>query len=231
MGAQPSGNTVLEASAFESRPLAAVIFELERRHGWIVTYEDPAYESPREMEDVTARRGDGRFDQKVFAPRQKAFSLKYTDRDVSAPYGLLSSMLDQYHRSGARERFRLVRKGRVYHVIPKSSPDVRGVATERQSLLDARITIPPGRRRASDELHLAMQRIQVATGVEVFFATPVKLLDQTGVQDGAKNEVARDYLVRTLALTGQPLSWRLLCSAGSPRECAFNLHLAGTPAR
>jgi hypothetical protein len=41
--AQPSSN-VLHVDVFDGRPLAAAIQELQKRHGWIITYEDPPYE-------------------------------------------------------------------------------------------------------------------------------------------------------------------------------------------
>ncbi len=36
------------------RPLAEVLEQLERRHGWVITYEDARYEHPDDIDDVTA---------------------------------------------------------------------------------------------------------------------------------------------------------------------------------
>src|SRR5437879_2804770 len=37
----------------DPRPLAAAITELELRHGWVITYEDPPYEYAADVRDVT----------------------------------------------------------------------------------------------------------------------------------------------------------------------------------
>ena len=42
-----------EITVSDGRQLASAIRELERRHGWIITYEDPPYEFPPEVVDVT----------------------------------------------------------------------------------------------------------------------------------------------------------------------------------
>jgi hypothetical protein len=82
----------------EPRPLAAAILEVERRFGWVVTYEDPPYELQSEIADVAAAvRRDGRFDIPVLVPREKYFAFEFDRADEADPQRLLAKMLDVYH--------------------------------------------------------------------------------------------------------------------------------------
>jgi hypothetical protein len=80
-----------------------------------------------------------------------------------------------------------------------------------------------------ETLVLILEQVGVSTGESVNLGTSGSLLDRTMVQSGAVDELARDVLVRTLAATNVKLSWTLLCTARTPRECAFNLHTVQAP--
>jgi hypothetical protein len=210
-------------SAFSQRPLPDVIRELEERHGWIITYEDPIYESPNDVEEVTVVRGDGVRGPAIIAPRARFFEFDYRSLDPTRPRELLSSMLSQYHAANDHA-FRLVQQGDLFHIIPTSSPDAKGIPTERRSRLDVRVSIEPAWRSVHETLVLILDQVSVSTGESVSLGTSGGLFDRTMVQTGAVNEPARDVLVRTLAATGVKLSWTLLCTARTPRACGFNLH-------
>lgn len=223
---QPSSNQVFEIGR---RPLADVILELEKRHGWIITYEDPPYQSPTVVEEVTVVRESGGRDKKMLAPRERVFAFDYRHLDPTRPREILSSMLEAYN-VGNDDAFGLVQEDNLFHVIPTRSGNTKGIPTERRSLLDVRVTIEPNSRSAYETLLLILLQVSSATGERVNLGTsPTNLLDRSRARLGAVDERARDVLVRALAATKMNLSWRLLCTARSPRECAFNLHTVQAP--
>ena len=216
-------NQAAAVSAVSQRPLPDVVRELEDRYGWVITYEDPIYESPNDVEKVTVVRPDGGLSKTIIAPRQRFFEFDYRHLDLARPRELLSSMLREYE-AAHHHAFRLVQQGDLFHILPAKSSDKRGIPTERRSRLDARVSIEPARRSVYETLMLVLERVSVSTGDTVGVGTPGRLLDQTIVQSGAVDEPARDVLVRTLAATNVKLSWTLLCTAQTPRACGFNLH-------
>jgi hypothetical protein len=59
------------------RPLAAALTELEKRQGLAITYEDPVYSSPSDIQDVTPARAN-RLDaetRRILVPKKGSFVL------------------------------------------------------------------------------------------------------------------------------------------------------------
>jgi hypothetical protein len=103
------------------RPLSDVIRELEKRHDWIITYEDPIYESPNDVEEVTpVVREDGVRGPTMIAPRSRFFAFDYRHLDPTRPHELLSSMLSEYYAANDHA-FRLVQQGDLFHIVPTKS--------------------------------------------------------------------------------------------------------------
>jgi hypothetical protein len=157
--------------------------------------------------------------------------MSYTQAEASRPEELLSSMLVLYDESGKTDAFRLLRQGRVYHVIPTRSANSKGIQTPRQSLLETRVTIEEGERSVLDEVRLVLAAVSKATGVYVFLGSGYdRRLYVRTVHRRAVKEGARDLITRTLNATGRDFSWRLLCTPGYPRQdCALNIHLVQPP--
>ena len=213
----------------DPRPLKAVVMELEQRFGWIVTYEDPAYLFAPEIKDVRHLRNDGK-DLPLLAPRGGPFTFSYTlrqsDRARSSQEAVLGALLDQYHRTGYPGRFRLVRTGVVYHVVPTMTRDETGVFRPYGSILDRRISLPDREVDGMEMLELIKaavrrggdERLMVGT-----FLTGVFL--QTPVRSGAHDESVRSVLLRMFASFNRRLSWRLLCGpARGTGTCALGIH-------
>jgi hypothetical protein len=228
--AQEAPNTI---TVNDPRPLAAAILALEKRHGWIVTYEDPPYEYATEVRDVTgAVRRDFDLSKTVLIPGGGLFV--FTDPAGIAPGDVdaraaLGTMLDAYHTSGNPGTFRVIRQQSVFHVVPTSSLDAHGVATRRTSPLDARIQVRAGDASAFETLQAVLRLAGDASGTQLVVGTvPTNLLRQTVVPQPAANVTARDALLRTFAATRQRLSWQLFCQ---PRTvtCALNVHVVAMP--
>ena len=111
----------------DSRPVASAIEQLQSRHGWVITYEDPPYRYYEDLADVTKSvRTDYRPDSpKAVVPRGGRLSVQYIDdKTQSANASAAVSALIATHRSlGVGGQFRLRRNGPVIHVVPSA---VRG---------------------------------------------------------------------------------------------------------
>jgi hypothetical protein len=210
------------------RPLAKAIEVLERRYGWIVTYEDPRVENSADLEDVTAavRNSPG---PRVLIPKGSAFTFVY-DKPIlenNAQAGpILAALLTTYSTSGNPGEFRLLTSGNVYHVVPHAVRNRAGQVVAQESVLDSRISLRMKDQSIEDVVTQILAAVSDQAGVRLQHgATPRNLLLQTRVDVEASREPARDVLVRVLAAAPRPLSWRLFFDPGL-RIYAFNVHFA-----
>jgi hypothetical protein len=222
----------VELSVFDPRPLSAVIAQLETRYGWVITYEDPSYENPADLAEVSVHEVKDPKNLKagVRIPRPRKFDFKYPNADRSRAEDVLAAVIRDYNKAGNNDAFRLVRTGKVFHVVPSVSDNKLGLPTNRESRLDVRVTIPDAERSVLQTLELILAHVGELTGVPTLVATvPHNFLAQKKVRTGATNERARDVLVRALASTGRDLSWRLNCGPNALKSCYFNLHFVEPP--
>ena len=214
----------------DPRPLQAVVLELERRFGWIITYEDPEYLFAPEIKDVryTVSR-DPKFERPVLIPAGGPFTFSYTlpptGATASPQDALLGALLDQYRQSGYAGTFRLERTGLAYHVVPAMARDETGVLRPYGSILDRRISLPD-REVNGFEMFASIVAAVKGSGEQrlVLGVVPISGLGQIRVRIAADDESARSVLVRTLASIHPRLSWQLLCGPGDGGSCALNIH-------
>jgi hypothetical protein len=214
----------------DPRPLAAALEQLEKRHGWVITYDDPPYLYAPDIEDVTlAVRRDGDITRRVLVPRGGRFRFEYSaPADGGAPNAalVLERLLEEYHLTGYPGMFRVIATGTVFHVVPSESRNASGVLAPSVSLLDAKISIPDSERSVFSTVTAIVEAASRQLGARVGLGTvPVNLLMQRRVHERATNESARTVLMRTLASTHRQLSWRLFCDPGASAQCSLNLHL------
>jgi hypothetical protein len=216
----------LERSVIDGRPLAAVISQLETRYGWTITYEDPPYESPFDVDDVTLQvaRDPKNFKGKVLVPRTRGFDFKYPNANQPQAEEVLAALVRDYNMVNY-DRFRLLRTGTFFHVVPSVSNNENGQPTERQSRLDVRVTIPDADRSVRETVELVVAQVRERTGAPLVVGRlPTNLLSQKKLRTGATKEPARDVLVRALTSTGRDLSWRIPCDPGGTKKCFFDVH-------
>ena len=216
-----------DINVVSARPLADVLLELQTRHHWVVTYEDSFYEFRDDVADVTASvRRDGSTEPKVFVPRDRLLQFTYQNAHIARPDVLMAALIEAYHAtSDAGDRFRLLRQGAVYHVVPAVGRNANGTRVTRQSRLDVRITLPERSWRTYYTIDAILAEVNRVSGTRLAMGTvPTNLLIQTGGMIAANDEAARDVLVRALALTATAVSWRLFCQPLTPDSyCFLNL--------
>jgi hypothetical protein len=215
----------------EGRALKTVVRELERRFGWMVTYEDPAYLFAPEIKDVRHIRRVA-IDRPLLVPRGGPFTFSYTlrssDSTGSPQEALLGALLDQYHQTGYAGRFRLVRTGLVYHVVPAMTRDETGVLRPYGSILDRKISLPDREVSGLEMLESIEAALKESGEPRLQMGTQaINAFGRVRVRSAAHDESARSVLVRMLASFNPRLrfSWRLLCGPqkGSG-TCFLNLH-------
>jgi hypothetical protein len=214
-----------------SRPLSQAIDTLERQYHWSVTYEDPVYSYVGDTSDVTREvRRDGKDKPRVLVPRGGPFSATYVAASESGmpdPLIVVRRVVAAYNASGFPGQFRTLRNGSMIHVVPTGAKDYYGLLQSSGSPFDAKINIPRRDRTVLATVEEFAQAVTAAAGIHVGFALfPANLLANTRVQIGADGEVARDVLARTLAATGQPLSWHLLYNPSDTEGAYFlSIHI------
>jgi hypothetical protein len=210
-------------SVDEGRPLAAVVRELERRFGWIVTYEDPAYLFAPEIKEVYNVRRDG---GPTLLPRGGPFTFSYTlppaGPTTSPQEALLGALLDQYHQTGYAGRFRLERTGPVYHIVPEMAKDESGVLRPYASILDRKISLPDEEVNGMELIESIVAAVH-ESGDERLRGSSA--LWGVRVRIAAREESVRSVLLRMFASVPARLSWRLLCGpARGSGTCSLNIY-------
>jgi hypothetical protein len=233
--AQQQGNMAVSLYLDDPRPLARAVEALEKRFGWVITYEDPPFAHVNDLADVTASvRRDVSGSAKVLIPRGGSFAFSY-DPPLGVPEldeeTVLVALLDHYHLSGNPGVYRLLRSASAFHVVPSRVKNLQGVLESYNAVLDADISVPAGNRTAFEMIKAIVAAISQSTGVEVAAGTvPINLLMQTRVDGAAYHENARAVLTRVLEQTGRRLSWKLLYTPTPTKGYALNIHIVNVKA-
>ena len=207
------------------RPLSAAVTLLQARHGWLMTYEDPAYVHASDVVDATEQvRQD--LDQyppgqapKVLVPRAAALEVHYrvaSDLPARAnAESALKAALAAHMRADNPGRFHLLKAGRYIHVVPDQVKDETGKWQPTASLLDAQVILPAGQGSTLDVLAELCRHLSDATGAHVELGTtPINLLARHECQLTALEGSARTVLTRVLDEVGDRFVWQLLYDPG-----------------
>jgi len=218
-------------SVDNSRPIAAVIDRLARKHRVIITYEDAPYIHETEVEDVTSpewrqAHPDG--------PRALIPKPVYLDPPYPMAYGsvetddiksLIQKLLDNHAEKNYPGRFRLLQEGEIFHVVPMRVRDRSGSLVNVDSILDTPISLAEKERTLLETIDLITNAVSQARGKFFGVGTvPLNLMAQTTFRRGANKEKARDVLVSALKATKSKLSWRIFYDPGI-EWYALNLHV------
>jgi hypothetical protein len=133
---QGAGNSVEDPP-----PVAKAMAALSRQLGWNITYEGPAYVNADDLLDVTKTPVDGQraiipFRGRVWLPADAI--LAATQKD---PVALLESVLATEETSRGRvKRFKVLRTGSMFHVVPDQMLDAAGLWQTAMPILGTRLT-------------------------------------------------------------------------------------------
>jgi hypothetical protein len=212
------------------RPLAKAADILERRHGIVITYEDPGYYPESDLADITREvsRNLHKNARKVIGVRRSSLQLNYV-RKESGTLGnvpnIIGELLKEHAKRGNPGVFRQSQSDTMLHIIPTAAQGETGQSIQDgPALLDARITFDEQVRDGIETLKVIVGEVQRTTGKKVTLGMlPLNKLFQLEIKMGASDEVARDVLIRFAKDTNIGLSWRLFYDPGL-KWFALNMH-------
>jgi hypothetical protein len=224
---------MVDVSVDDPRPLMAVIDQLERKFGWVVTYEDPPFVHPSDLQDQAEhnRQPADPTRPKMPIPRGGPFSFRYSmpAQAGNARVDALNTLIQDYgiatKQPGA---FRLLETAGIAHVVPSRKKNVRGDFEACGSILDTPVRLPGGSRTVAALVREVTDAVGSAVGTKVgIFSMPTNLLMNTDVSltDQQSEASARTMLLRALAATNKKLSWRLVYSPAQPQMYMLSIHL------
>jgi hypothetical protein len=202
----------------DPRPLAKSLETLEKRYGWVITYEDPRFASATDLVDVTDKVQKSRSPastSRTLIPRGGTFFYNYprltSPSDLSQASDLLEGVVSGYNDSGYPGTFRLALVDGIFHVTPATVRGRDGRYISQSSILETRITVPAKKLRDGAAMLNALAAVlSKASGHKVLVGTiPTKLLVRSRSEGAWTNEVARNVMITALQSTGTRMSWKL----------------------
>jgi hypothetical protein len=222
-GRGSQGVSEIKLSVEDPRPVAEAILMMEKKYGWVITYEDPRYVHDSDIADVTlkVRRDLDKYKPgeapKVLVPRGGPLEFTYdvaSDTNLPAdPAMVVQKLLDAQAARDNGGRFRLETSGRIMHVIPTAIKNSAGNLVHQESVLDTIISLPAGERTVLQKLYSICAAISRGANRSVLPGTiPSGLFQHYQDHQGASRQRARDVLVKTFETmdNDMKLSWRLL---------------------
>jgi hypothetical protein len=237
---QEAGQTKLSVKG--ARPVAEAIEMLEKKYGWVITYEDPRYAHESDLVDAAleVRRDLDKYKPgkvpPVFIPKGGTLEFTYdvaSNTNLPAnPVTVVQKLLNAQALKDNGGRFRLEGGGKIIHVIPTAVKNKEGKLAPQESVLDTIISLPAKERTVYEKLERVCEAISQATKVPVYFGTiSENWFRREKDQQGAEKQKARDVLVNTFEKMyyGTNLSWRLLYSPAIEKKYFLNIHLVSKP--
>lgn len=211
----------------DGRPVYEAVRHLEKVYGTVITYEDPQYLCPQDIQDdgpevvrdywklAPSQR------PKVLVPRSGKLEVRY---DPSRPAAeALQRAIDAAAAAGF-PTFRIEIGDHRINVVPEKARGSDCTMVRLEPALDTRITLREQERNGEQILHDIVEAVGEATPSHLNIW--LGLTPQVGsahLYEGVNNEIARAVLSRTLDRIDKNLSWALLCDS---QQCALNIHPA-----
>ena len=211
----------------DARPVKAAVAQLEQKYGWIITYEDPPFVHPDDLDDLTVGPSGGK---RALTPKRRRLVVELppgtsaTQRNRS----VVQAVLDANETSNPSQRFQLLESDLGFHVIPGFARNQSGQVSHVAAVLDTRVTMQVTDVPALDVLNELCLKLSGPGNPRIDLGTmPGGLLRTRRVTVAITNAAARDVLVEVLRQLGVPLTWRLLYSPSAPQAYFLNLVAPG----
>jgi hypothetical protein len=223
---QAGTKTTETLSVADGRPVASALQVLEKKYGFVITYEDPEFTNPLDIQDVTAvvaakhagRVSDGR---RILVPKGGAFQFHYAvdnGKPQEDTKTLLRRMVTEYASLGNSSfdvEERPTKREPEWHVIPTKVRNEAGQFVQRTALLDNTISISRQERSALDMLGEMCQQLTLLSGRHVGIGlVPTNPFLAYHAELGASNQSARDVLADLLDRFQTPMVWQLFYDPG-----------------
>lgn len=193
-----------------SRPLMKGINAIEAKAGIPINYEDPQFEYPADLQDVTdeARNPQQRAanpNTSIVVPRRAKLSLNstlfsqqfVTQSDV---FSLLIELRKVHDAQNLPGRFEIVQKGSVWTVEPSAVRSKNGTLAAASSVLNTRISLPFQERNSLECLLMVAKETSRASGTRIDVgAYPAVAFANAKLMCGSTDQPANVVLTRLFA--------------------------------
>ncbi len=198
-----------------ARPLDSAAITLAQEFGIAVSVEDPPYVFRDDIKDVpaeVARTPNQR--QRVLAPKGGRLEVRFALNSDGLPRDLPGLLRDLVAAANTQFPFayRVDRAGARFTLVPTRTRDALGQVTEIMSLMDRRVTIPPGVRSIAESARLMAEALSAQTGRRVDCCQAYVAGIPWGMAEiafQATDEPARNVLTRLIAAASPDRSDRV----------------------
>ncbi len=205
----------------DARPVGAAVKLITDQHPIAITYEDPQFEYPGDLQSGKSRN--------FFVPRGGTLAFSHTvSRDTGLPTDLLGELqaIVDAEKGRGGWRFRVERSGDVYHIIPTEVRDSSGRFVTKGSILDALVSLDTGTMSGAGLVDAVCKQLAKAVGIPVVVGViPVNALNRYKGSVVADNRRARDVLQELLQQIDPRLTWQLLYGISPYKLYAMNIGL------
>lgn len=229
---QAAQNTV-ELSVMEGgRNVGMAVDELQKRYGYIITYEDPVRVYADDLADFAERDRKDFYKYppgkapKLIAANDPSLTLNIpasptiTTQQMAA---VLNQLIQAQAATGRGAHFRVQQISDLFHVIPTEVRDRNGNWVPQTPILDTVISLPTKNRSETEMIGdicnavNAVSPVRINRGIGLRNGLGLHSVNEDGssttvvpplYQFGANSEKARDVLTRALALLAdRRMSW------------------------
>jgi hypothetical protein len=201
-------------AAYDYRPLAAALDNLQRSFGGVINYEDVPYANPADLEDSATpeqKKLDPTF--KFLVPRRGQLTASIPANGISSEgdrISIINGLLSSYRANELPGDFRVEYVGDAVYVVPTRVLSAAGTMTDVQSVMATPVTIPFAQVSAIEAVKILLDAVSKASGADVKVGA-VPFRQSTKASISADREPARNVLARLLAsLNANTASYRLL---------------------
>lgn len=190
-------SAILSVNTFRS--LDAVATKLESQFGIVVSAEDPMFQFPGDMMDIS--REVAKVSPGTLVPAQWGFEVWFPTNPDGSPQNVRALLESIVAEANLRSPFayRLDEVGGAFFFVPTRTRDAQGQSVAMTPLLDRPVTIPAGVRRINESASLMAADLSRQTGLQVSCCQSVIAGYPWGMEErmfSANNEPARSILMR-----------------------------------
>lgn len=202
-----SGQTI---TVNDPRPMMAFADKLQSMLNVPINYEDPRYENPGDMQDVTDAvvKNRAQFASRVLIPRGGPLTVTLPNSPLGMNAANLLSifpLVTAAHRaSGYPGTFDIANRNGSWYVEPTALRTATGISTTVRSVMATKIRLPFRQQTGSEALQAILSQVSQSIGVKIGIgAVPFAALANP-VNLGANDEAASVVLARLFSQLQPP---------------------------
>lgn len=223
------------------RPVAELLDRYEGLSGIPIHYEDPRYEYPGDIEDVSAKvrnpAHQGPPTRRVLVPKSRSLSTTFlveSDGRLGNPASLenaLTALVSASHAHETPGTFRIGRYGQALFLLPTDVRDVDGSAKPYLSVLETPITVKISDADGLEALDTILKAISKASGQRLVIGTiPFLAFASARFSTDSQQRPAADVIADFFSKLSGNLAIRMFYGP-DVKYYAFNVHPVVNPAK